>query len=95
MCAAKPASVHLLCATGTHDPSIYTPQIRAWTEESAARHGVEVTFVAHECDDPALVDVGTTSRGSEVALEPSWLRAELRVSGHEAKHPSLGPISSA
>ncbi|MDY0003613.1 MAG: lactate racemase domain-containing protein [Polyangia bacterium] len=91
---AKPASVTVLCCTGTHDPKIYTPKVRAWTEEASARHGLPVVFVAHQCDDPALVDVGTTSRGTELALEPAWLRADVRVSGHEAKHHYMAGYSS-
>ncbi len=91
---AAPKSVTVLCCTGTHDPAIYTPKVKQWTDEAAARHKVDVTFIGHNCDDPALVDVGTTSRGTEVALEPDWLRADVRVSGHEAKHHYMAGYSS-
>jgi len=94
MAAGGPAEVAVLCGTGTHDPAIYTPKIRQWTEAASARHGLPVTFVAHDCDDPKLVEVGTTQRGSPVILEPSWLEADVRVSAHEAKHHYMAGYSS-
>jgi nickel-dependent lactate racemase len=92
--AGGPTKVTVLCGTGTHDPAIYTPKIREWTEAAAAKHKLEVDFVAHDCDDPKLVEIGTTERGTKVILEPSWLEADVRVSAHEAKHHYMAGYST-
>jgi nickel-dependent lactate racemase len=84
--AGAPAQVTFLCATGTHDPAVYTPRIRSMVEQNAAEVGLDVAFVAHDCDDPALVPIGVSPLGTEVALEPAFLAADVRVYGHEAKH---------
>lgn len=94
LAAGKPEKVSVLAGTGTHDPAIYTPKIREWTEAASAKHNQPVTFVAHDCDDPKLVEVGTTERGSRVILEPSWLEADVRISAHEAKHHYMAGYSS-
>ena len=80
----RPGRVTFLCATGTHDPDVYTPRIEALVMEHAA--GLPVEFVGHDCDDPRLVAIGTSPLGTPAALEPAFLRADVRVYGHEAKH---------
>ncbi|MFH2005983.1 MAG: lactate racemase domain-containing protein [bacterium] len=92
--AGKPKKVTILCATGTHAPEIYTPQIKKWAEAAATKHSQPITFVGHNCDDPALVELGTTERGSRVIVEPAWLEADVRVSAHEAKHHYMAGYSS-
>ena len=82
--AGEPAEVTFLCATGTHDPAVYTPGIEALVRAQTAR--APLKFVAHDCDDPRLVPIGVSPLGTEVALEPAFLRADVRVYGHEAKH---------
>ncbi len=84
--AGSPARVTFLCATGTHDPAVYTGRVRAMVERRAAAVGLEAAFVAHDCDDPALVPIGSSPLGTAVALEPAYLAADVRVYGHEAKH---------
>jgi nickel-dependent lactate racemase len=92
--AGKPASVTVLCGTGTHDPAIYASNTEKWTMEHAKKHGLDVKFVGHDCDDPALVDVGTTPRNTKVRIEPDFLKADVRVIGHEAKHHYMAGYSS-
>ncbi len=94
MAAGGPSRVAVLVGTGTHDPAIYTPKIREWTEAASAKHSLPVDLVAHDCDDPKLVEIGTTSRGTRVILEPAWLAADVRVSAHEAKHHYMAGYSS-
>jgi nickel-dependent lactate racemase len=84
--AGSPARVVVIGATGTHDPTIYTPSIRRWALDAGDKHGLHVDFIGHDCDDRSLVSAGVTARGTTVAVEPAWLRADVRVFGHEAKH---------
>ncbi|NOZ84953.1 MAG: DUF2088 domain-containing protein [Deltaproteobacteria bacterium] len=90
----KPSKLTVLCATGTHDPDIYTPNIRKWAEAASSKHNQPIEFIEHDCDDPNLIHIGTTSRGTPVILEPSWLQAEVRVFGHESKHHYMAGYSS-
>jgi len=92
--AGQPARLTVLCATGTHDPKIYTPNVQEWTRNASDKHGLPYSFVAHDCDDPELVAIGQTSRGNTIEVEPAWLQAEVRVFGHEAKHHYMAGYSS-
>ncbi|MBN1337221.1 MAG: DUF2088 domain-containing protein [Deltaproteobacteria bacterium] len=89
--AGAPSAVTLICATGTHEPQVYATHVRAWV----ARHaqGLPYRFLAHSCDDPALVPIGSSALGTPVALEPAWLAADVRVYGHESKHHYMNGYS--
>ena len=67
--------VTLLVGTGTHRPS--TP------EEKVAMFGQEVTtqyrIVDHDCDDAGLVDIGKTRAGTEVLINPCFIRADVKI----------------
>ena len=89
--AGRPAGVTLLCATGTHEPEVYAAHVREWVTRHA--EGLPYRFVAHSCDDPALVPIGSSPRGTPVVLEPAWLAAEVRVYGHESKHHYMNGYS--
>ncbi len=91
--AGAPAHVTFLCATGTHEPKVYARGIGEWVQRWAAAVGLEVEFVAHGCDDPALVDVGSSPLGTPVRIEPAYLKAEVRVYGHESKHHYMNGYS--
>lgn len=93
LAAGAPAHVTFLCATGTHEPAVYAAGIGAMVQRWADAAGLEVEFVAHSCDDPALVEVGTSPLGTSVRLEPAYLRAEVRVYGHESKHHYMNGYS--
>ncbi len=93
LAAGAPGHVTFLCATGTHEPSVYAMGIGAMVRRWAEATGLEVDFVAHSCDDPALVDVGASPMGTPVRLEPAYLRAEVRVYGHESKHHYMNGYS--
>jgi nickel-dependent lactate racemase len=92
--AGKPKKLTVLSATGTHDPSIYTTHIQEWAREASEKHGLPYEFVGHECDDPSLVEVGETSRGNRLAVEPAWLEADVKVFGHEGKHHYMAGYST-
>jgi nickel-dependent lactate racemase len=89
--AGSPAAVTILCATGTHEPELYAAHVREWVGLHA--EGLPCRFVAHSCDDPALVPIGVSPRGTPVVLEPAWLAADVRVYGHESKHHYMNGYS--
>lgn len=82
---ASPSKIVVLCATGTHPPEFYAKNIRVWAFEAAEKAGVSINFVGHDCDDPKLVDMGTTPMGTPVAMEPDVLAADVIVFLHESK----------
>jgi lactate racemase len=88
-----PREVVFVCATGTHEPEVYTPHVRRWVDQHAGAAGLPYRFVAHSCDDPRLVPIGASPAGTEVALEPDFLDAEVRVYGHESKHHYMNGYS--
>ncbi len=93
LAAGGPAHVTFLCATGTHEPKVYAMGIGAMVSRAAEATGLEVDFVAHSCDDPALVDVGSSPMGTPVHIEPAYLQAQVRVYGHESKHHYMNGYS--
>jgi len=84
--AAKPAQASLMVATGSHDPAIYAKTLVPAARESAAKHGLDLTIHAHDCDKSPHHQVGTTPLGTPVILDDVLLAADLRVYGHESKH---------
>ncbi len=93
LAAAEPAHVTFLCATGTHEPRVYAMGIGEMVQRWAGAVGLDVEYVAHSCDDPALVDVGASPMGTPVRIEPAYLRATVRVYGHESKHHYMNGYS--
>ncbi len=87
-------SVTFVCATGSHDPSVYAVNVEKSVAKHAAATGLEYEFVSHDCDDPTLVEVGRTRRGTPVVLDKAYMQAELRVFGHESKHHYMAGYSS-
>ena len=84
--AAKPESVSLLFATGSHNPAIYTRNLAPAAEELARRHGVNLRIHGHDCDKSPHREVGTSPMGSPVLIDELLLAADVRVYGHESKH---------
>ncbi len=93
LAAGEPAQVTFLCATGTHEPAVYAMGIGAMVERWSQAVGLEAAFVAHSCDDPTLVDAGTSPLGTRVTIERAYLEAEVRVYGHESKHHYMNGYS--
>jgi nickel-dependent lactate racemase len=89
----EPGEVVFLCATGTHEPEVYAKNIGPWVHQHAQAAGLNYRFVAHSCDSPSLVPIGKSPLGTEVALEPDYLTADVRVYGHESKHHYMNGYS--
>jgi nickel-dependent lactate racemase len=84
--AARPASVSLMVATGSHDPAIYARSLLPAARESAARHGIEIVVHGHDCDKSPHHEVGVTPLGTPVVIDDVLLSTDVRVYGHESKH---------
>jgi len=82
---AKPASVTVFCATGTHKPEVYAKDAASWVKAAGARLGVKLEFVAHDSEKSDFADLGTTSRGTRLKVNRKLLECDLRVHGHESK----------
>jgi nickel-dependent lactate racemase len=82
---AKPASVTVFCATGTHKPEVYAKNAASWVKDAEARLGVLIEFVAHDSEKSQFADLGTTSRGTRLKVNRRLLECDLRVHGHESK----------
>jgi len=82
---AKPASVTVFCATGTHKPGVYAKNADSWVRDAAARLGVQIGFVAHDSEKSDFADLGTSSRGTRLKINRKLLECDLRVHGHESK----------
>jgi len=92
--AGGPASIKVLCATGTHDPAVYARNISAWVGESARRLGITVDFFANDCDGEGFVPLGRSPLGTEILVSRHLLETDLRVHGHESKHHYMAGYSS-
>ncbi len=81
-----PASVTVMLATGSHDPTIYGAKLAVACREAAERHGIAARVHVHDCDRSPNHEVGTTPLGSPLILDDALLETDLRVYGHESKH---------
>lgn len=90
---AKPKSIVVLCATGTHNPVVYAKDTGIWVEEARKRLGIEIDFEPHHSENSAFGDLGRTSRGTHLKVNSRLLRCDLRVYGHESKHHYLNGYS--
>ena len=83
-----PERILLLIATGTHAPMREDEFAAILPAEILARYPVR----SHDCDDAAsLVPLGTTARGTPVAVNRHWLAANLRiVVGNIEPHQFMG-----
>ncbi len=67
--------IMLLVGTGTHRPSTPEEKVAMFGEEVVARYRI----VDHDCDDPGLVDIGKTRAGTEVLINPHFIRADVKI----------------
>jgi len=91
--AGKPQSIKVICATGTHDPSVYAKNVRAWADAAARNLGIAIEFVANDCDGADFVDLGASPLGTRILINKHLLQADLRVYGHESKHHYMAGYS--
>jgi nickel-dependent lactate racemase len=91
--AGGPESIRVICATGTHEPSIYAGNVRAWAEAAAKSLGIAIEFVSNDCDGADFADLGRSPLGTRVLVNRHLLRSDLRVYGHESKHHYMAGYS--
>lgn len=70
-----PEAITLIIATGTHTPTPPEAFGRVVPPEILARYPV----ISHDCDAGDLVPLGTTKRGTPVAINRRFMEADLRV----------------
>lgn len=70
----KEDNITVLMSTGTH---------RQPKEEEIkkimGKYYKKIRCIAHDCDSPDLIFVGTTSRGNEIYLNPYYTNADLKI----------------
>ena len=84
--AGSPKSVNVLCATGTHNPDIYSPKIKSWVEKYASEIGLNINFYANDCTSNNFIHLGNTKLNTPIEVNKYYLEADVRVYGHESKH---------
>jgi nickel-dependent lactate racemase len=72
----KREHITLLVGTGTHRPSTQAEKVAMFGEEVVARYRI----LDHECDsDALLVDIGKTKTGTEIHINKSFYRADVKI----------------
>jgi nickel-dependent lactate racemase len=92
--AVKPEKVWVVSATGSHNPEVYAKRILTALGEAAARLELPIELVWHDCDASPCAEVGTTPLGTRAIVEQAFMKADLRVYGHESKHHYMAGYSS-
>jgi nickel-dependent lactate racemase len=67
--------ITLLVGTGTHRASTREEKIAMFGEEVARQYRI----LDHDCDDVGLVDIGKTRAGTEILINPCFLRADVKI----------------
>ena len=73
----KAKHIQYIITTGSHDPEVEgNLEIARIIEEIAKRYRLNHTILIHDCERPAA-EVGTTSRGTKVEVDPELLKVEV------------------
>ena len=73
----KAKHIQYIITTGSHDPEVEgNLKIARIIEEIAKRYRLNHTILIHDCERPAA-EVGTTSRGTKVEVDPELLKVEV------------------
>ena len=73
----KAKHIQYIITTGSHDPEVEgNLKIARIIEESAKRYRLNHTILIHDCERP-VAEVGTTSRGTKVEVNPELLKVEV------------------
>lgn len=91
--AGVPKEVVVFCATGSHDPAIYSSRLKAAAEKYAARNNLRHRFIANNCMGGDFFSLGKTSDGNPVEINREFLSCEVRAYGHEGKHHYMNGYS--
>jgi nickel-dependent lactate racemase len=93
MAAGEPAFVSILPATGSHNPQVYAKRANDALEATAKRLGLAHEIVWHDTDTSPCVEVAKTKLGTRLIVDQAFMKAEVRVYGHEAKHHYMAGYS--
>jgi nickel-dependent lactate racemase len=67
--------ITLLVGTGTHRASTPEEKITMFGQDVVTRYRI----LDHDCDDEGLVDIGKTRAGTEVLINPCFIRADVKI----------------
>lgn len=94
MAEGKPSHVSIFPATGSHNPDVYSKRIADALEEVAKKLGLSYDIVMHDTDTSPCVEVGKTPTwGTRLIIDEAFMKADVRVYGHEAKHHYMAGYS--
>ena len=93
MAAGKPDYLWIFPATGSHNPAVYSTRIGDALSAKADTLGLKHEVVMHDTDTSECVEVGTTSYGTRLIIDAAYMKADVRVYGHEAKHHYMAGYS--
>lgn len=81
------SAITFVIAVGTHAPMTPDEFAAIVPAEIVARYRI----VSHDCDDPNLVDLGVTARGSSIRVNRAFYEADLRITvGNIEPHQFAG-----
>lgn len=88
--------LRIFFATGTHDPKVYTSNLRAFAEKLTQDLNLKnVTLYANNCYTQSdYAYLGKTKRNTEVLIYRPLLECGLRLYGHEGKFHYMAGYSS-
>ena len=91
--AGDPISLDVFIATGSHDPGVYARNLIPAIRNSVDTLGRTVRILPNDCDSGEHIHLGDTELGSNAEVWKEWLKTEVRVYGHEAKHHYMNGYS--
>jgi nickel-dependent lactate racemase len=91
--AGDPAGLDVFIATGTHDQGVYAKNLIPAVYKSAGALGKNVRVLPNDCDGGEHLYIGQTELGTPAEVWKEWLKTEVRVYGHEAKHHYMNGYS--
>lgn len=94
MAEGGPAHVAIISATGSHNPEVYAKRILGELGAKAESLGLSHELIWHDTDTSPAREVGVTPLGTRVIVDEAFLKAEVRVFGHESKHHYMAGYSS-
>jgi nickel-dependent lactate racemase len=94
MAKGKPERVWIISATGSHNPKVYATRILTALEAKARELGLSYEISWHDTDTSPCHEVGVTPMGTRIIVDDAFLKAEVRVFGHESKHHYMAGYST-
>jgi nickel-dependent lactate racemase len=91
--AGEPSALDVFIATGSHDSRVYAGNLIPAVHKSADALGRTVRILPNDCDGGEHIYLADTELGSPAEVHKEWLKTEVRVYGHEAKHHYMNGYS--